>query len=615
MKSDLKILMLEDDMDDVELIQVYLRRAGIQFNAIVVSDKEEFLHATTHEEYDVVLADNSLPQFNSFDALEVLKKRKNDIPFILVTGTVSEEFAVKIMQYGADDYILKNNLTRLPSAIMQAMERQQITHEKKDAEHELKAAHEKLLFHIENTPLGFVEWDAELYVKSFSKRSEEIFGWTEREVIDNRMNGFDYIYYEDLPKVQEIIRSLVAGDLKRINVQHRSLTKDGTVVWCEWFNAAMRDKDGNITTILSLVQDITERKHSEEKLKETQYFLEKAAKVAKLGYWISELKETESKLDWSTGTLKIFGLENDNFDRNLDTFFKMVHPDDLDYVIKSSVNAIQAVDDYNIDHRIKLADGSIKWVHQQAEITVDDNGKPSLMVGVIQDITDRKHEEEKLQELNDQLRNLTAHLQIIREEERTSIAREVHDELGQQMTSLKMDISFLKNKTEKDAPEISKKAAQMLEMVNEAIRTIRRIITSLRPGILDDLGLEAAIEWQAKEFEQRTGITCTLETAIDKEKLTPNINTTVFRIFQETLNNIVKHAKATSITANLYEKNNALILEIIDNGIGISDERKNNKTSFGLLGMKERAAMLHGDIQIIKMPLNGTSVNLKIPLS
>lgn len=615
MKSDLKILMLEDDMDDVELIQVYLRRAGIQFNAIVVSDKEEFLHATTHEEYDVVLADNSLPQFNSFDALEVLKKRKNDIPFILVTGTVSEEFAVKIMQYGADDYILKNNLTRLPSAIMQAMERQQITHEKKDAEHELKAAHEKLLFHIENTPLGFVEWDAELYVKSFSKRSEEIFGWTEREVIDNRMNGFDYIYYEDLPKVQEIIRSLVAGDLKRINVQHRSLTKDGTVVWCEWFNAAMRDKDGNITTILSLVQDITERKHSEEKLKETQYFLEKAAKVAKLGYWISELKETESKLDWSTGTLKIFGLENDNFDRNLDTFFKMVHPDDLDYVIKSSVNAIQAVDDYNIDHRIKLADGSIKWVHQQAEITVDDNGKPSLMVGVIQDITDRKHEEEKLQELNDQLRNLTAHLQIIREEERTSIAREVHDELGQQMTSLKMDISFLKNKTEKDAPEISKKAAQMLEMVNEAIRTIRRIITSLRPGILDDLGLEAAIEWQAKEFEQRTGITCTLETNIDKEKLTPNINTTVFRIFQETLNNIVKHAKATSITANLYEKNNALILEIIDNGIGISDERKNNKTSFGLLGMKERAAMLHGDIQIIKMPLNGTSVNLKIPLS
>lgn len=614
MKSDLKILMLEDDMDDVELIQVYLRRAGIQFNAIVVSDKEEFLHATTHEEYDVVLADNSLPQFNSFDALEVLKKRKNDIPFILVTGTVSEEFAVKIMQYGADDYILKNNLTRLPSAIMQAMERQQITHEKKDAEHELKAAHEKLLFHIENTPLGFVEWDAELYVKSFSKRSEEIFGWTEREVIDNRMNGFDYIYYEDLPKVQEIIRSLVAGDLKRINVQHRSLTKDGTVVWCEWFNAAMRDKDGNITTILSLVQDITERKHSEEKLKETQYFLEKAAKVAKLGYWISELKETESKLDWSTGTLKIFGLENDNFDRNLDTFFKMVHPDDLDYVIKSSVNAIQAVDDYNIDHRIKLADGSIKWVHQQAEITVDDNGKPSLMVGVIQDITDRKHEEEKLQELNDQLRNLTAHLQIIREEERTSIAREVHDELGQQMTSLKMDISFLKNKTEKDAPEISKKAAQMLEMVNEAIRTIRRIITSLRPGILDDLGLEAAIEWQAKEFEQRTGITCTLETSIDKEKLTPNINTTVFRIFQETLNNIVKHAKATSITANLYEKNNALIFEIMDNGIGISDERKNNKTSFGLLGMKERAAMLNGDIRISKMPIKGTSVNLKIPL-
>lgn len=613
-KSDLKILMLEDDMSDVELIQVYLRRSGIQFNAIVVSDKNEFLHATTHEEYDVVLADNSLPQFNSFDALEVLKNRKNDIPFILVTGTVSEEFAVKIMQYGADDYILKNNLTRLPSAIMQAIEKQKITHEKKDAERELRMAHEKLLFHIENTPLGFVEWDAELYVKSFSKRSEEIFGWTEREVIDNRMNGFDYVYPEDLPKVHELIRSLVNGKLKRSNVQHRSYTKEGKVVWCEWFNAAMRDKDGNITTILSLVQDITERKNAEEQLKETQYFLEKAAEVAKLGYWISELKENESKLDWSTGTMKIFGLENDNFDRNLNTFFKMVHPDDLDYVVKSSVNAIQAVDDYNIDHRIMLADGSVKWVHQHAEITVDNNGKPLLMVGVIQDITDRKQEEKELQELNDQLRNLTSHLQTIREDERTSIAREVHDELGQQMTSLKMDICFLKNKTEKEAPEISNKAAQMLEMVNEAIRTIRRIITSLRPGILDDLGLEAAIEWQAKEFEQRTGITCTLETDIDKEKLSANINTTVFRIFQETLTNVKRHANATSISAKLYEKENALIFEITDNGIGISDERKNNKTSFGLLGMKERAAMLNGDITISKMPLKGTSVNLKIPL-
>lgn len=606
--------MLEDDFLDVELIQRYIKRNGIEFTADIASDKEEFIKSITEKEYDIILADNSLPQFNSFDALKMVKEHHNEMPFILVTGSVSEDFAVKIMQHGADDYILKNNLTRLPSAITQALERHEIKLEKKKAEQELKSAHEKLLFHLENTPLGFIEWDENLYVRAFSKRAEEIFGWTEKEAIENKMNGYDYIYLDDVPHVTEHARMLFDGKQERNNIQHRNHTKSGKIIWCEWFNSAMKDKDGNVNTVLSLVQNISERKYAEEQLRETQYFLEKATDVAKLGYWVLELNTPEQKLDWSKGTLTIFELEREEFNGKVETFFNMVHPEDYEMVYNAYQDAIQLLNDYNIDHRIVLNDGSVKWVHQQAEVTISEKGKPAIMIGFIQDVSKRKEEEKELQELNEQLRSLTAHLQTVREEERTSIAREVHDELGQQMTSLKMEIGLLKNRTEKEFPDISKKAELMLEMINEAIKTIRRIITSLRPGILDDLGLEAAIEWQAKDFEQRTGIKCILETAIDKERLSPNVNTTVFRIFQETLTNVKRHANATKVKANLITDKNMLMLEIKDNGIGISDERKANKTSFGLLGMKERASMLHGFVDIKRIPEGGTKVTLKIPL-
>ena len=614
MKPELKILILEDELLDAELIQRFIKKNGIQFIADIASNKEEFLKCISENEYDVILADNSLPQFNSFEALKIVKEHHKELPFILVTGSVSEEFAVKIMQFGADDYILKNNLTRLPSAITQAIDRHEIKQEKKKAEQDLKNAHERLLFHLENTPLGFIEWDENLFVKSFSKRAEAIFGWTENEVIDNKMNGIDYVHLDDMQLVAENTRMLFEGKLERNNIQHRNYTKSGKIIWCEWFNSAMKDKDGKVNTMLSLVQNISERKYAEERLKETQYFLEKATDVAKLGYWVLELSTTNQKLDWSKGTLAIFGLDRAEFNGKVETFFKMVHPEDSEMVNDAYQNAIQLIKDYNIDHRIVLNDGTMKWVHQQAEVTLNEKGNPTMMIGFIQDISKRKKEEKELQELNEQLRSLTAHLQTVREGERTSIAREVHDELGQQMTSLKMEIGLLKNRTEKEFPDISKKAELMMEMINEAIKTIRRIITSLRPGILDDLGLEAAIEWQAKDFENNSNIECLLITVIDKERLSPNINTTVFRIFQEALTNVKRHANATKVNAKLITDNNMLSLEIADNGIGISDERKANKTSFGLLGMKERAAMLNGLVDIKRLQEGGTKVTLKIPL-
>lgn len=243
------------------------------------------------------------------------------------------------------------------------------------------------------------------------------------------------------------------------------------------------------------------------------------------------------------------------------------------------------------------------------------NNKTAFL-GVGIDISERKKAEDELNRMNEQLRLLSAHLQTIREEERTHIAREIHDELGQQLTGLKMDIAWIKNKSEKEFqfPLLREKTNDMIDLVNQAIASVRKIAKELRPGILDDLGLEAAIEWQANEFSERTGIALSIESTLDSHNFSKDINTAVFRIFQESLTNIMRHAEATAVVVRLYIAQNSLILEVIDNGKGIPDERKNNRTSLGLLGMNERAVHLSGTFTIENHLQGGTIVTVKIPL-
>lgn len=235
---------------------------------------------------------------------------------------------------------------------------------------------------------------------------------------------------------------------------------------------------------------------------------------------------------------------------------------------------------------------------------------------VYKDITNAKKTEEAILQMNEQLRNLSGHIQKVREEERIGIAREIHDDLGQQLTGIKFALTALKNKNSKEfhlAP-LEESMYEMLAMVDMAIISVRRIAKKLRPGILDDLGLEAAIEWQAKEFEERTKIKTNFDSKLDGQNFSKDLNTAVFRIFQESLTNILRHAEATRVDVKLFVQLDNLVLEVADNGIGISEERKKNLSSLGLLGMHERASYLSGTFTIEKHQDGGTLVTVKIPI-
>ena len=230
------------------------------------------------------------------------------------------------------------------------------------------------------------------------------------------------------------------------------------------------------------------------------------------------------------------------------------------------------------------------------------------------DRNERQRAEEKLRKSLDQLRALTTYLQYVREEERTRIAREVHDELGQALTGLKLDLSWLASKLARSQPPVQDKVRTMTSHLDETIQTVRRIATELRPGILDSLGLVAAIEWQANDFQKRTGMPCQVTTTVEDTLWNQEFSTVFFRIFQETLTNVIRHAKATRVDVRLFEENGNLVLVIKDNGRGISEEEMASTRSNGLVGMRERAMLIRGDLTLTGAPGQGTTVTLRAPL-
>jgi signal transduction histidine kinase len=222
--------------------------------------------------------------------------------------------------------------------------------------------------------------------------------------------------------------------------------------------------------------------------------------------------------------------------------------------------------------------------------------------------------EEQLRESHEQLRALSVYLQSVREEERTRIAREVHDELGQALTSCKLDLSWIANKLPAELKPLVDKARALTAHIDSTIQTVRRISSELRPGVLDHLGLVAAIEWQANEFQNRTGIKCDVRSRIP-EPLDQELSTTFFRIFQETLTNVIRHAGATHVGVDLKEAEGRITLEVKDNGRGIARNEIFNSRSMGLLGMRERTELLGGVFQIGRIPRGkGTRVRVSIPL-
>jgi PAS domain S-box-containing protein len=230
---------------------------------------------------------------------------------------------------------------------------------------------------------------------------------------------------------------------------------------------------------------------------------------------------------------------------------------------------------------------------------------------IASDLSETKRAEQELRASSEELRSLAAHLLTVREEERASISRAVHDELGQALTAVKMDLAWLAKRLPRESGEMLEKIRSTQQLAESLIQDVRRISTELRPGILD-MGLAAAVEWQVQEFQTRTGIQCS-QRLLTREAFAPEVSTALFRILQESLTNVVRHAQATRAEVVLQKQGDRLVLWIRDNGRGFDQADSSLSKSLGLLGMRERAAILGGQVKISSAPGKGTTVAAWIP--
>lgn len=316
----------------------------------------------------------------------------------------------------------------------------------------------------------------------------------------------------------------------------------------------------------------------------------------------------------SEGCHALLGITAERLRANSALFMELILPEDRPSYLKSMAESATDMKAWNWEGRIWIEKWKdIKWINLRSTPRVLP-GEGVQWEGIMTNITQSKLEEEEIKRSRAQLAELSAHVETVKEKERTRIAREIHDDLGGNLTAIKMAVSLMKKRLPPDDTALAEKTNYLDSLVDRTIEAAHRISVDLRPSILD-FGIVAAIDWQAREFEKQLGIPCHFISNKKEVDLHPDQATALFRIFQEALTNIAKHANASEVAVRLACTNRNVRLEIIDNGRGIDATDRLKPKSFGIRGMVERANALGGELTVSHAKGGGTEVALKIPLS
>ncbi len=432
-----------------------------------------------------------------------------------------------------------------------------------------------------------------------SAKLAKLFGYLRKELIGKSLEGLI------APKTR---KDTIAKILSGYSMSYESLClrKDGTVFPVEVCgkNYSSKGKELCVTAI----RDITKRRLREDVLQESEEKYKTLTENSLTGIFIHQ---NGMFVFVNDKFAKMHGYKPEELLHK--EHWVLVHPDERKLLKEFAMKRLEGKpvpQQYEVRRMTK--DGKTIWCEMMATV-IQYRGKPAIM-GNVTDITERKLAESAIKKSEEQLRNLTSYLQKVGEIERTNIAREIHDELGQTLTVLKMDLSWLSRRLEDNQISLLEKTDAMSHLISKTIQTVKKISTELRPGLLDDLGLSAAIEWQAEEFQKRTGIKCKISMEPKDITFDRDRNTAIFRIFQETLTNIARHAGATEVSVSLKQKVGRIELTVRDNGRGITEEELANPKSFGLIGIRERVKIFGGNNTIKGVPGQGTTVTVRMPV-
>jgi len=499
---------------------------------------------------------------------------------------------------------------------------------------------------------GIYGLDAQGLTTFVNPAAARMIGWEAKDLIGKPMHEILHhtkpdgtLYHADECPIYAAFRD---GTVHRVETEI-FWRKDGTRFPVEYTSTPIRE-DGDLLGAVVTFKDTTERKRDDDALRDSEERFRKIFEEGPLGMAIVGLDYRFVAVNSALCQM----LEYSERELTQLRFIDITHPEDIEKDVQLAEEVFSGrIPYYHLEKRYIRKDGEILWINLTASVIRDEAGNPLYGLATMTDITDRQRDEEDLRRAHDelegrvrerteelaktvsilqeqieerqrveerlrrseeQLRALSTHLLSVQEEERGRIAREIHDELGQALTALKIDLAWVDQHLSEQPAGLRAKLQRMARLMDETVEAVRQLATELRPGVLDDLGLVAALEWQVLEFQECTGVACIFAWSPADLAVDPARATAVFRICQEALTNVVRHAEATEVEIALRTEACTLILEVRDNGKGIPAAAVTDPHSIGLMGMRERVLPWKGEVVFQGRPGHGTLVRVALPL-
>ncbi|MBU4447755.1 MAG: PAS domain S-box protein [Proteobacteria bacterium] len=612
MERSLRILILEDLPSDAELMVYELRQAEIAHSYRRVADREHFVAALAEDWPDLILSDFHLPNFDGLEALALAQATCPDKPFIFVSGAMGEEVAIDAVQRGATDYVLKDRLSRLARAVQRALREAEERQERRQAEAALKASEEKYRLLVKNLPGVVYKGYVDCAVDFIDEKVEELTSYPKREFDTRNMKWHDILVTEDYQQFKTAFQRGLKESGSYIR-EYRIRRKDGEVIWIQDRGQIICGPGGQVEYISGVFFDITERRRAEEALRESE---------ARFASFMRHLPGTAVMRDFKGRYL----FANEAWERiqrrprqdwQGKTIAEVWPPETAASINDSDQQVITQGEPVQTIVEILQEDGIHNWLINKFPIP-DKDGRPALIGAVGIDITLRRRAEEALRESEQRLRFLTSQLLSAQERERKRISMELHDELGQSLAVLKLQIRAIERGLGDDQQDLKAECVELLLYLDGVIDDIRRLSRDLSPAIIEDLGLQSALKYLINGVSKHYTVSQAFEVE-DLDQLFPaEAQIIIYRIFQECLTNISKHADATEVSIAVKEHDGLISLMIEDNGAGFDPAlvlaRRATGRGLGLAALDERARMLGGTLEIRSQPGAGTRMTCVIPV-
>ncbi|MFQ5944162.1 MAG: response regulator [Anaerolineales bacterium] len=657
----IRILLVEDDEVDRMGLERLVLAEDLPYDLVNASTASEGIAQFQQNQLDLALIDYRLPDGTGLD----VQKHAADVPCIFITGTEDIRVAIQAMKAGAYDFLVKDNqwewVTLLPTLIQTTLQRKQ---ERDRIERQQRI--------IDSLGEMVVRLDEKGEIRCVNAAVEQTLGYAPEDMIGSSFRdlaGIEMAQRDDLGVLAVDERR---GDLTPTSYDLEMTRRDGSKIWTEW-----RHSSGKGGEVICVGWDISMRKLAEQELQIAHDGLEvrvgertadlEAANAAlkaeieerrlaqeEIARRAAQQEAMNAIIAAAAGARDLRDLLETALERTLQAcelnqggiwlkgegyWTVQGLSKDVPSAIRQALKGTQqkiagpiVVEDWESEEMLGVLHPLVSRFGIRASITVPIIGEAEAIGGLsltyprprswppeeiafLEAVGRQLGAAAERLHLLDQLRGLANYLQAAREEERTHIAREIHDEFGQVLMAMKMDLAQISKRLPPDDPLLAEKMEDLSRLLASTVQMVRRIATQLRPALLDNVGLAAAMEWQAHEFSERTDIASELHLTEQELALGRDQATAIFRIFQETLTNIARHAQATRVQVDLEGAPDEVVLSVHDDGVGITESQLNDPGSLGLMGMRERARAMAGEVAFEGLPEQGTTVILRIPRS